>query len=118
MDNVATSAKPSISLIGSQNGIRISRFVIKALGWPTYICFLKGEDKKSIAVAPCKPEQALSMKVPEDFAVNSDRKMRVYCKPFVDEIIAANGLDPKKSYSVYGEYKGDLNAVIFPLKVL
>lgn len=119
MDNVAKTAKYSITLMcGDTYGIRISRFVIKSLGWPTYICFLKGEDKKSIAVAPCIQEQPLSMKVPEDFSTNPERKMRVYCKPFLEEILTANNLDPNKSYLVEGEYRDSLNAVVFPLKVL
>lgn len=119
MDNVAKSAKPYITLMGGDSfGIRISRYVIKSLGWPNCVCFLKGEDKKSIAIAPCKQEQPLSMKVPDDFSTNSDRKMRVYCKPFLDEILAANDLDPEKSYLVEGEYRDSINAVVFPLKVL
>lgn len=119
MDNVAKIAKPHITLMcGETYGIRISRFVIKALGWPTYICFLKGEDKQSIAVVPCKQEQPLSMKVPDDFSTNSDRKMRVYCKPFLEEILAANDLNPQKSYLIEGEYMDSINAVVFPLKVL
>lgn len=93
------------------------RYVLKALGWPTYICFLKSEDKKSIALVSCKKEQPLSMKVPEDISTNAERKMRVYCKPFRDELIAANDLDPEKPFLVEGEYKDALNAVVFPLKV-
>ena len=82
MDNVAKTAKPHITLMGADKyGIRISRYVLKALGWPTYICFLKSEDKKSIALVSCKKEQPLSMKVPEDISTNAERKMRVYCKP-------------------------------------
>ena len=55
MDNVAKTAKPHITLMGADKyGIRISRYVLKALGWPTYICFLKSEDKKSIALVSCK----------------------------------------------------------------
>ena len=108
MDNVAKTAKPHITLMGADKyGIRISRYVLKALGWPTYICFLKSEDK----------EQPLSMKVPEDISTKAERKMRVYCKPFRDELIAANDLDPEKPFLVEGEYKDALNAVVFPLKV-
>ncbi len=119
MDNVAKNAKIQITLMGGdRSGIRISRNVIKTLGWPTYVCFLKGEDKMSIAVVPCKQEQPLSMKVPDDFLTNSRRKMRIYCKKFVDDIMAANGLDPEKSYLVEGEYRDVLNAAVFPLKVL
>lgn len=40
-----------------------------------------------------------------------------YCKPFRDELIAANDLDPEKPFLVEGEYKDALNAVVFPLKV-
>lgn len=119
MDNVAKNAKIQITVMGGDRpGIRISRNVIKTLGWPAYVCFLKGEDKKSIAVAPCKQAQPLSMKVPDDFLTNSDRKMRIYCKQFVDEIMAANDLDPEKSHLVEGEYRDVLNAAVFPLKVL
>jgi len=118
MDNVAKTAKPHITLMGADKyGIRISRYVLKALGWPTYICFLKSEDKKSIALVSCKKEQPLSIKVPEDISTNAERKMRVYCKPFRDELIAANDLDPEKPFLVEGEYKDALNAVVFPLKV-
>ena len=79
MDNVAKTAKPHITLMGADKyGIRISRYVLKALGWPTYICFLKSEDKKSIALVSCKKEQPLSMKVPEDISTNAERKVRVY----------------------------------------
>ena len=118
MDNVAKTAKPHITLMGADKyGIRISRYVLKALGWPTYICFLKSEDKKSIALVSCKKEHPLSMKVPEDISTNAERKMRVYCKPFRDELIAANDLDPEKPFLVEGEYKDALNAVVFPLKV-
>ena len=41
MDNVAKNAKIQITLMGGdRSGIRISRNVIKTLGWPTYVCFL------------------------------------------------------------------------------
>ena len=53
----------------------------------------------------------------EDISTNAERKMRVYCKPFRDELIAANDLDPEKPFLVEGEYKDALNAVVFPLKV-
>jgi len=61
MDNVAKTAKPHITLMGADKyGIRISRYVLKALGWPTYICFLKSEDKKSIALVEGEYKDALN----------------------------------------------------------
>ena len=55
MDNVAKTAKPHITLMGADKyGIRISRYVLKALGWPTYICFLKVRIKRALRLCPVK----------------------------------------------------------------
>ena len=45
-------------------------------------------------------------------------KFRIYGQAFVDELLAANDLDPSKTYKVYGEYSAEHNAAIFHLKVL
>lgn len=107
-----------ISLIGPQCGIRISRSVVSALGWPQCICFLKSENKQTMAIGPCPPGQPLAMAVPKEMRTNRERKMRIYCKQFTDELFRANGMDPTQNYAITGEYNENLNAVVFPLKVL
>ncbi len=107
-----------ISLIGPQCGIRISRSVISALGWPKCVCFLKSENKQTMAIGPCAPEEPLALTVPAEMRTNKDRRMRIYCKQFTDELFQANDMDPTQNYAITGEYDERLNAVVFPLKVL
>jgi len=43
---------------------------------------------------------------------------RLELQGFVDELLAANDLDPSKTHKVYGEYSAEHNPAIIPLKVL
>lgn len=118
MTSDSASQRLPISILGRENGILIGRNVILKLGVPNYICILKGTDKESIAIVPCTEKQPLSFKVPEDFLGARNRKMRIYSQAFVQELLAANDLDPMKTHRIYGAYSEAHNAAIFPLKVL
>ena len=113
-----TANKLSISIMGEEHGILIGRSIINTLGNPAYICILKSEDKQSIAFAPCSRKHVLSFKVPDGYLESRNMKFRIYGQAFVDELLAANDLEPSKTHKVYGEYSAERNAAIFPLKVL
>ena len=113
-----TANKLSISIMGEEHGILIGRSIINTLGNPAYICILKSEDKQSIAFAPCSRKHVLSFKVPDGYLESRNMKFRIYGQAFVDELLAANDLEPSKTHKVYGEYSAEHNAAIFPLKVL
>ncbi len=113
------SSSLHISIMASEHGILIGRNVYSILGMPEYICILKGEDKRSIAIAPCSAKHVLSFKVPEQFAVGkTNSKFRIYSHDFVEELLSANTLAPNMTHKVSGSYDKEHNAVIFPLKVL
>lgn len=110
--------KLSISVMGADHGLLIGRRIVEALGFPDYICILKGEDKKSIAIAPCSSKQVLSFKVPDNYMQQRNSKFRIYSHAFVEELLMANDLEPEKTHRIFGEYSEEHNAAIFPLKVL
>ncbi|MBQ9606264.1 MAG: hypothetical protein IJV16_03720 [Lachnospiraceae bacterium] len=110
--------KLSISVMGAEHGILIGRKIVEALGLPDYICILKGEDKQSIAIAPCSRKHVLSFKVPDNYMQRRNSKLRIYSHAFVEELLMANDLEPDKTHRIMGEYSKEHNAAIFPLKVL
>lgn len=117
IDRAKLNLTISIMSAGHEEGILIGKDVIRALGMPTYICVLKGKDKKSIAIAPAKEKEYLSWEVPDGYLNNKNKKFRVYSRAFVKGIIKANKLDPSKTHKVIGTYDEKQNLVIFPLKV-
>ena len=108
----------SISIMGAEHGILIGRKIVEALGYPEYLCILKGEDKQSIAITPCSRKHVLSFKVPDNYAEQRNAKFRIYSHAFIEELLNANELEPAKTHRVVGEYSEEHNAAIFPLKVL
>lgn len=117
MSNDSTN-RLSLSIMGEEHGILIGRKTIEALGNPDYICVLKGEDKQSIAFAPCSHKHILSFKVPDGYMDSRNMKFRIYSHDFIEELLMANELEPSKTHKIFGEYSKEHNAAIFPLKVL
>jgi len=118
MKTVEKAGNLHISVSDLEYDIYVGKDVIRALGVPKHVCVLKGKDKQSIAIVPCRGKYPLSFAVPDDCLTNENRKLRIHSIPFVDELLRANNLESGKTHSITGVYSSRINAVVFPLKVL
>ena len=104
-----------MSFYGKSNSIHISKDAIRVIGAPPYICFKINREMDSIAVAPCKEQDILSFKVPEDIYFVHRVQMRVTSQSFVGGLMIRNGMEPLHTYKVNGTYLEKENAVVFHL---
>lgn len=108
--------KPSISFLGKEHVISVSRDLVRALGKPEYVRILKNTAKNAIAFQACTEKELLSFKVPEKlFAKDHSSSFRIYSYSFVDEIIQKNHLDNNIRHKFSGSYVDKYNAVVFKL---
>ena len=85
---------------------------------PSYVCVLQGKDKQSVAVACCEASHPMSFKVPENLLMDNRCNMRICSQQFIDRLVEANNFSPLEFHRVEGKYLPELNAVVFPIKVM
>ena len=123
-----------LTISAKQSQLTISKDVIRILGspsyvWkdslfrmprrsPSYVCVLQGKDKQSVAVACCEASHPMSFKVPENLLMDNRCNMRICSQQFINRLVAANDFSPDEFHRVEGKYLSDLNAVVFPIKVM
>lgn len=107
---------PYILLQPYQNGITISKDVVKCLGFPTHICLRINEITNSFAIIPCEQDDVMSFKVPEKLLTDNHCVFRIHSKRFMLNLILKYDLDIKNVYTCKGIYSQKLNAVIFSLE--
>lgn len=90
----------------------------RILGSPSYVCVLQGKDKQSVAVACCEASHPMSFKVPENLLMDNRCNMRICSQQFIDRLVEANNFSPLEFHRVEGKYLPELNAVVFPIKVM
>ena len=114
-----TTAKvlsPYILLQPYQNGITISKGVVKCLGFPTHICLRINERTNSFAIIPCEPDDVMSFKVPEKLLTDHHCVFRIHSKQFMYNLVLKYDLDLANVYTCKGIYSQKMNAVIFSLE--
>ena len=108
--------KLTISLLGKEHVISVSRDVVRALGKPDYIRILKNPMLHTLALQACDEKELLSFKVPERlFEKGNSAHFRIYSYSFVGEIISEYHLDYGSRCTFVGNYLEEHNAVVFPL---
>lgn len=107
----------TISHIGRNRYIMLNRYSIIMLGVPQYICMLMGNDKQSLAFAPCEEKHAMSFKVPDDFMGERKPAFKIHSKSFVDKLVKANNFEDEMTHNIEGVYNEGNNCIIFPLKI-
>ncbi len=95
--------------------ITFGKDIIRSLGFPTHICLRVNESTNSVAVMPCKPEDVMSFKVPENLFTDHHTVFRISSKSFIFTLLMKYELDPKYNYEYKGIYSEKLKAVIFSL---
>ena len=84
----------------------------------SYVCVLQGKDKQSVAVACCEASHPMSFKVPENLLMDNRCNMRICSQQFINRLVEANNFSPLEFHRVEGKYLSELNAVVFPIKVM
>lgn len=107
-----------LTISAKQSQLTISKDVIRILGSPSYVCVLQGKDKQSVAVACCEASHPMSFKVPENLLMDNRCNMRICSQQFIDRLVEANNFSPLEFHRVEGKYLPELNAVVFPIKVM
>ena len=79
--------KPRISIDCREYGLRIGRDVIRALGYPPYVCILKNDARGSIAIRVGDEKETLAFKVPDGFPDKRKTLFRVYSKAFTKDLM-------------------------------
>ena len=108
--------KLTISLLGKEHVISVSRDVVRALGKPDYVRILKNPSLHTLALQACDEKELLSFKVPERlFDKGYSSGFRIYSYSFVGEIIREYHLDYETRWTFNGNYVQEHNAVVFSL---
>ena len=74
--------------------------------------------KQSVAVACCEASLPMSFKVSENFLMDNKCNMRICSQQFINRSVEANNFSPLEFHRVEGKYLSELNAVVFPIKVM
>lgn len=107
-----------LTISAKQSQLTISKDVIRILGSPSYVCVLQGKDKQPVAVACCEASHPMSFKVPENLLMDNRCSMRICSRQVINRLIEANDFSLDEFHRVEGKYLSNLNAVIFPIKVM
>ena len=95
--------------------ITFGKDIVRSLGFPTHVCLRINESTNSVAVMPCKPEDVMSFKVPENLFTDHHSVFRISSKSFIFNLLMKYDLDPTYNYEYKGIYSEKLKAVIFSL---
>lgn len=106
-----------LTISAKQSQLTISKDVIRILGVKLCLC-AAGKDKQSVAVACCEASHPMSFKVPENLLMDNRCNMRICSQQFIDRLVEANNFSPLEFHRVEGKYLPELNAVVFPIKVM
>ena len=106
---------PYILLQPYRSTITISKDIIKSLGYPKHVCLRINEQTNSFAIIPCKPEDALSFKVPDKLFIDHHCVFRLTSKQFMLNLILKHNLEVTHVYACKGIYSQKMNAVIVSL---
>lgn len=115
MRNQQRTLSLCIIVKGPRNRIYIGKDVIRALGFPAFICIKVNEDMSALAIQPGEEKEYMSFKVPERLFDNHKVEFTVHSKRFVYELLAANGLESTRNYPLCGVCSQLENAVIFKI---
>lgn len=107
----------TISHIGKSRYIMLNRYSVIMLGVPQYICMLIGNNRQSLAFAPCEEKHAMSFKVADNFIDAHKAAFRIYSKSFVDWLVKVNNFEDEMTHNIEGIYDKENNCVVFPLQV-
>lgn len=95
--------------------ITIGKDILRNLGFPTHICFRVNSASNSFIILPCKAEDAMSFKVPDDIYLNHHTIMRIRSKAFLSHIIETNNFDSELVYSYGAHFIKEKNTVLVNL---
>lgn len=115
MSNRQRTLSLCITIKGPRNRIYIGKDVIRALGFPAFICIKVNEDMSALAIQPGEEKEYMSFKVPERLFDSHKVEFTVHSKRFVYELLTANGLEPESNYPLQGVCAQLENAVIFKI---
>ena len=113
MSNPQRKLRLCITIKGPRNRVYIGKDVIRALGFPAFICIKINEDMSALAIQPGEEKEYMSFKVPERLFDSHKVEFTVHSKRFVHELLAVNGLSPNQNQPLYGQHSPKDNAVIF-----
>ena len=95
--------------------ITIGKDIVRALGFPKYVCLRINESSNSFAIIPCEEHDVMSFKVPERLLSDHHTVFRINSKQFVLNLILKYDLDVSCVYGCRGAYGQKVNAVIVNL---
>lgn len=114
-NNTVKDLVPYILIQPYRYTITIGKDIIRALGFPKYVCLRINEINNSFAIIPCDEHDVMSFKVPERLLSDHHTVFRINSKQFVFNLILKYGLDETCVYGCKGKYGQKINAVIVDL---
>lgn len=114
-NNTVKELMPYILIQPYKYTITIGKDIVRALGFPKYVCLRINESSNSFAVIPCEEHDVMSFKVPERLLSDHHTVFRINSKQFVLNLILKYDLDVSCVYGCRGAYGQKVNAVIVSL---
>lgn len=105
------STKPlTMTIYGKEDRMRVGKRALTVLGDPDFVKVLVSENYDKLLFVPCEGKDPMSFHVPA-----TDPKLhtrfRINSKAFVRDFLEKNGLDPLKTYRLYGSAHENCHAV-------
>lgn len=114
-NNTVKELMPYILIQPYKYTITIGKDIVRALGFPKYVCLRINESSNSFAIIPCEEHDVMSFKVPERLLSDHHTVFRINSKQFVLNLILKYDLDVSCVYGCRGAYGQRVNAVIVSL---
>ena len=114
-NNTVKELMPYILIQPYKYTITIGKDIVRALGFPKYVCLRINESSNSFAIIPCEEHDVMSFKVPERLLSDHHTVFRINSKQFVLNLILKYDLDVSCVYGCRGAYGQKVNAVIVSL---
>ena len=114
-NNTVKELMPYILIQPYKYTITIGKDIVRALGFPKYVCLRINESSNSFAIIPCEEHDVMSFKVPERLLSDHHSVFRINSKQFVLNLILKYDLDVSCVYGCRGAYGQKVNAVIVSL---
>ena len=102
-----------VSIQGRWNRIRVSKGVVRALGFPDYVSLRVNENWTSFLIIPCGGKDLMSFKVPSGMTSSREREFRIFSKAFVNRILEQSDFNTERTYRLNGKYLNGENLVPF-----
>lgn len=107
--------QPHILLQSKYSTFTISKDIIRCLGFPSYICFKINYKNNSMIIFPCKEDDDVSFKVPDNYLIDIKKPFRIVSRSFMRSIVKMNKLDTNFVYYLGGIYIPQQNLVLISL---